>query len=186
MRHVRYLQAGSRDHLEGILWLQRRNVEEALSPEEVVRDGFVTVRHDLSVLTAMNADDPHIVAIDGDRVVGYALVMPPRFERSIPILAPMFDQVRTLRRDGRPLDSFRYFVMGQVCVDRDFRGQGVFGGMFTKMRDCYGTRYDFTLTEVARRNGRSIRAHEKVGFALWHRYTDPHGEEWDLIGWDWR
>ena len=54
------------------------------------------------------------------------------------------------------------------------------------MKALYAPRYDMTITQVARRNGRSVRAHEKVGFELLHRYRDAAGEEWDLIAWDWR
>jgi GNAT superfamily N-acetyltransferase len=183
---VRFAQAAHDGHLGGILDLQQRNLEEVLDPDEVKRDGFVTLRHDLELLREMNGDEPHIVALDGERVVGYALVMATRFEKRLPLIAPMWVQLRSMQRDGRPLESYRFFVMGQVCVDHDYRGRGVFEGLFARMRECYARRYDFTLTVVARRNGRSIRAHEKVGFALWRRYSDAEGEEWDLIGWDWR
>jgi len=46
--------------------------------------------------------------------------------------------------------------------------------------------HDLVITEVARRNGRSIRAHEGVGFELLCRYAHADGAEWDVIGWDWR
>jgi RimJ/RimL family protein N-acetyltransferase len=45
--------------------------------------------------------------------------------------------------------------------------------------------YDFVITEIATRNTRSIRAHEKVGFQLLHRFKDDK-EEWDVVIWDWR
>jgi RimJ/RimL family protein N-acetyltransferase len=44
--------------------------------------------------------------------------------------------------------------------------------------------YDFVLTEIATRNTRSIRAHEKVGFQLLHRFSDEK-EQWDIVVWDW-
>jgi hypothetical protein len=185
-RALRFAQAAGDEQLGQILELQRRNVEEALDPGEVARDGFVTLRHDLPLLREMNAYEPHIVALDAERVVAYALVMGQQFAGRLPLLAPMFDEVRSLRLDGRDLGSYRWFVMGQVCVGQGYRGQGVFEGLYGRMRDCYSARYDFTLTAVARRNGRSIRAHEKVGFSVWRRYTDSVGEEWDVIGWDWR
>lgn len=186
MGNPRCIQATDDRHLQGILDLQQRNLEAILDRESVARDGFVTVRHDLELLREMNDFEPHIIALDDGQVVGYALVMAPHFEHRLPIIAPMFEQMRSLQVDGRALEQWRYFVMGQVCVAAELRGHGVFEGLYAHMRDCYSRRFDFILTEVARRNGRSVRAHEKVGFSVWHSYTDEQGEHWDLIGWDWR
>ncbi len=173
--------------LDQILALQRRYSEDSLDPAEVAADGFVTVRHERELLAAMNAAAAHVVAVSGERVAGYALVMLKCFANRISILEPMFAVMREgLTWDGSPLHQYRYFVMGQVCVDKPFRGQGVFAGMYLKMKELYAGQYDFVVTEIARRNGRSIRAHEKVGFELLHRYRDPDGEEWDLVLWDWR
>lgn len=176
--------AGDGD-LEQVLELQRRNVESALDPREAAAQGFVTVRHDLALLREMNDAAPHVVARGGGRVVGYALVMLRAFEPRIPVLAPMVATLAGLEVRGRPLGELRYFIMGQVCVDAAWRGSGVFGALFDELRRRYAGEFDLIVTEVARRNGRSVRAHEKVGFELLHRYRDPSGEEWDLIAWDW-
>jgi len=186
LSRVSFRAAASEQDLEQILALQRRNFEEVVGPELAARDGFVTVRHDLELLRDMNRAEAHVVAISGDRVVGYALAMRREFEPRVPILAPMVEKLRGLRHGGRAVNDWRYFIMGQVCVDAAFRGQGVFAGLFREMRALYGERYDMVITEVARRNGRSIRAHEKVGFELLHRYTDDAGEVWDVVLWDWR
>lgn len=178
--------AASDSDLAPILALQRRNVEEALDPTEVTAEGFVTVRHDLPLLRAMNRAAAHVVARSCGQVVGYALVMLREFEDRIPILRPMYDMLAHLEYDGAPVDDYRYFIMGQVCIDKPHRGRGIFAEMYRKMCELYSPAYDMTITEVARRNTRSIRAHDKVGFRLLHRYRDPHDEEWDVIVWDWR
>jgi hypothetical protein len=49
----------------------------------------------------------------------------------------------------------------------------------------YGGQFDFTVTEVAARNRRSLRAHARVGFQTLHVYPDATtGEEWDVIALD--
>ena len=184
MGTIHYLQAMTDDHLEQILELQGSNTEAALSREEVAEQGFVTVRHDLDLLREMNRVDQHIIALCDQQVIGYALVMQTEFESRLPVLGPLFDQIRSLSYAGRPVRDYRYFIMGQVCVARPFRGQGVFEGLYQCMGRCYAEQYDFVITEVAARNPRSIRAHEKVGFRLLRRYA--HGEQWDLIYWDWQ
>jgi GNAT superfamily N-acetyltransferase len=186
MPQVQYLQARTERHLEQILELQRSNTETTLGTDAARSQGFVTVRHDLDLLREMNSPDRHIIAIHEQRVVAYALVMQPRFENRLPIIQPLFDQLRTLSYQGRAFEDCRYFVMGQVCVAKAFRGQGVFAGLYRQMSHCYATAYDLVVTEVADRNKRSIRAHEKVGFGVIHQYADPSGERWQLIAWDWR
>ena len=50
------------------------------------------------------------------------------------------------------------------------------------MAGTYGDRFDFTVTEVAARNPRSLRAHARVGFRPLHLYSDATtGEEWHVI-----
>ena len=77
-----------------------------------------------------------------------------------------------------------YFVMGQVCVAKDFRGQQVFSDLYQKMKTEMSSHFDCIVTEIATRNTRSIRAHEKVGFETIHIYEDET-EEWAIVAWDW-
>ena len=46
-------------------------------------------------------------------------------------------------------------------------------------------RFDFTVTEVAARNVRSLKAHARVGFQTLHVYADPTTrEEWHVLALD--
>jgi GNAT superfamily N-acetyltransferase len=186
MKPVSYRTASSDEDLHQILALQQRNLEEGLSPREVRDQGFVTVRHDFALLRSMNDAAPHIIAVSDGQVVGYALVMLRSFRDRIPILQPMFATLGRLTYRERPVNGYHYCIMGQVCIDKPWRGQGVFGGLYQALRRHYSEEYDLVITEVAQRNGRSIRAHEKVGFELLHRYPAADGEVWDLILWDWQ
>ena len=44
----------------------------------------------------MHAIVPGIVAVEGDALAGYALVMPPECRAFIPILVPMFERIDAL------------------------------------------------------------------------------------------
>jgi RimJ/RimL family protein N-acetyltransferase len=75
--------------------------------------------------------------------------------------------------------------MGQVCVAEGYRGRGVFDGMYQKMKEVCRADYDFVITEIAERNTRSIRAHERVGFEILHTFSDAvAGEDWRVVVWD--
>jgi len=68
---------------------------------------------------------------------------------------------------------------------RQRRGQGIFDGLYRATAEQCRDRYDFTVTEVAARNTRSLRAHARAGFETIHVYPDDTtGEEWHVIALD--
>lgn len=172
------------EELRGILELQRLNLARGLSSEEVASQGFVTVTHTLPVLQRLHALAPSVIATLQDRVVGYALVMTRAARAEVPILEPMFRELETLRFRGRPLVEQSFYAMGQVCVARAQRGQGVFDALYAGHREHYQARFECVVTEVATRNLRSLRAHARVGFETLAHYRDAE-DEWAVLAWGW-
>ena len=166
------------EDLPRILALQQKNLARNLSPEEVASQGFVTVEHTPGILRQMHELEPSIVAKDGEGLAGYALVMPRECREFIPVLLPMFERI-----DGLNLGN--YYVMGQVCVAREYRGQGVFDLMFRAHREQLSGKYERIVTEIATRNVRSMRAHGRVGFRVVDRYRDAT-DDWAIVAWDWK
>jgi GNAT superfamily N-acetyltransferase len=180
---IRLTTVSTTDEVRQIAALQAANLASTLSPEAAASQGFVTVRHDLAVLERMNAAAPAIIAKEADRVVGYALVMPREFAADVPILAPLFERLGRLSWRGVPLGtSPRWVVMGQICIAQGYRGRGIFDRLYQAMADACRDRYDFTVTEVAARNMRSLRAHARAGFQTLEIYADAAtGEWWHVI-----
>ncbi|WP_223640070.1 GNAT family N-acetyltransferase [Corallococcus sp. EGB] len=174
----------SREELEQVLALQRRNLPPSLSPEEQHAQGFVTVQHDLATLERMHALIPSIIAVQGADVVAYALVMPRECRPWVPVLDPMFALLEGLEHRGRPLRDQRFYVMGQVCVDKAHRGKGLFDALYHQHREQLRSRFDCVVTEVSVRNARSLRAHARVGFETIHTYRDA-SDTWAVVLWDW-
>ena len=167
------------EELRQILDLQRENRPGRLSTEEIAAEGFVTVEHTLDLLKRMHAIAPSIVARDGASLAGYALVMPLQCRSVIPILEPMFQ-----RLDSLGMAEQRFYVMGQICVAKPWRGKGVFDLLYQAHRRHLRGTFDCSVTEVATRNTRSMRAHQRVGFKVIDRYRDAT-DEWALLRWDW-
>jgi len=174
-----------RTELEQILALQRGNLKQSLSDEEMRSQGFVTVLHDLPALERMHELAPSIIARQGGELVAYALTMPRECRTLMPVLVPMFELFDTLQYRGKPLKDYRFYVMGQICIDKAHRGRGLFERLYDKHRELYQPRFDFIITEVSARNPRSMRAHERVGFQTVHTYRDET-DEWAVVLWDWR
>lgn len=178
---ILFTVAKSEEELRQILALQELNYRANVSLEEAVSQGFVSIKHEFSLLKDMNVDYPHIIAKSGGEVIGFALVMLRKFGNKIDVLLPMFERINVLDWQGKSMADSSYFIMGQVCVAKDFRGKGVFAGLYAEMKKRMKGDFDYLVTEVASRNTRSMRAHEKVGFKLMLNYTVEEGEEWNIV-----
>lgn len=172
---VIYKQADSLKELEQILELQQRNLPKNISEDESTREGFVTVEHTLNLLKSMNDVCGHIIAVDDGQVVGYALCMHPQFAEDIEVLRPMFREI------DKALESkVNYMAMGQICVAKSHRGQGIFRKLYQTMQEKLPDDFDTIITEVDGKNKRSLAAHTAIGFQELKRYQSLH-KEWVII-----
>ena len=176
---MNYGVANTDNDLLQILDLQAINLPSNISEEEAQSQGFVTVHHDFDLLKKMNAPYPHIVARDSDRIIGYTLVMLRSFEKEIPVLIPMFQQIDAIIFDNKKLGNAKYFVMGQVCIDKAYRGRSIFAGLYNEMKKRMSPFFEYIITEVDKRNIRSLRAHEKVGFKNVLEYSTE--KDWVIL-----
>jgi hypothetical protein len=169
-----------------IIDLQQLNLPQNLSAEQKTSQGFVTVVHSFATLKKMNNAEPSIVAKDGEEVIGYLLAMTTLARHDIPVLVPMFQAFDEVLYDGRKISSFKYLVVGQVCIAAGYRGRGILDDCYGAYKKHFENTYDFAITEIHTANRRSISAHARIGFKLIHTYTDPHGDTWEIVIWDWR
>jgi hypothetical protein len=176
--------AESDAELAQILQLQQANHFNSLTEEDKKLSGFVTVQHDLDLLRKMNVAAKQIIAIDEGIVVGYALVMLKEFKELIPVLQPMFDLFNQLTYLDNPLRAYSYYVMGQICIAPNHRGQGIFEKLYWKHREAYSNLFDLCLTEISQSNLRSMKAHLNVGFKTIHSFQDET-DYWNIMLWDW-
>ncbi|WP_343488159.1 GNAT family N-acetyltransferase [Allomuricauda sp. d1] len=172
---VVYKQASTESDLRQILALQQRNLPKNLSQEEIKQEGFLTVEHDFELLKKMNDKCAHTIATIDDKVIAYLLSMHPKFAEEIAVLKPMFAEITKVVSK-----SERYIIMGQVCVAKSHRGQGIFRGLYTHMQQFLQPTYTKIITEVDVKNSRSMQAHKAMGFVELKRY-EADGKEWSLI-----
>jgi GNAT superfamily N-acetyltransferase len=171
------------EDLQAILRLQRRNLASVLTDAETRDEGFVTVQHSLEVLKKMHALAPSVIVRDGADLAGYALVAPRACRDFLPALGPMFDCFESLAWRGRPLSQHRFYVMGQICVAKPYRGRGVFQELYRRHAALYGPQHDLVVTEISARNTRSARAHAKLGFVELGQHRETT-DDWSIVGWD--
>lgn len=181
---ITYSTAATDEDLRQIIALQRQNLYKNTPAEYQKDQGFTTVEHSFETLKEMNTALPQIIAKDGNTLVGYALVMPRTFGKLVPELVPMFDIVAELDWEGKTIGEQRFYVMGQICVAESHRGQGIFDGLYAAHKKYFSVDFDICVTEVAVRNTRSQRAHERVGFRTIYTYED-YTDVWNVVVWDW-
>ena len=156
---IYYAKVKNDKELLEILELQKKNLPENLSAIEKEKQGFVTVKHSFNILKKMNDACKHTIAKYNDKVVGYALSMTKDFASDIEVLKPMFVEI------SDAISKENYIVMGQICIDKRFRGQGLFKGLYNFMKtETCALNYTKIITEIDINNSRSIKAHKSLGF----------------------
>ena len=181
-----YTTAQTNNEIRQILELQKINLPQNLTDEQMASQGFVTVNHSFVTLKKMNTTEQSIIAKDNDRVIGYLLAMTSESKNDIPVLIPMFDAFDKVVYDNKKISEYKYLVVGQVCIAEAWRGQGILDNCYAAYKKHFRNKYDFAITEISVKNKRSIYAHKRIGFDTIHIYQDPKGNEWSIVLWDWR
>lgn len=171
---IEYKSTSSSKEIEEIIQLQQDNLFENVSEEERTQQGFVTVKHSFDQLMLWHENKPHTIAVGEGKVIGYAISMLHEYREEVPVLVPMFEKI-----DQNISSDLKYIVMGQICIHKDYRGKGIFRGLYQKMQEvCVD--YDWIITEVDTTNQRSIKAHKAIGFQELISY-ESQNQTWSLI-----
>ncbi|MDB5230802.1 MAG: hypothetical protein JWN76_1607 [Chitinophagaceae bacterium] len=170
--------------LQQIHQLNQRNLKQNLSLQEIKEQGFVTWLYSPGLLKDMHNLAPSIIVKDNESVVGYALVTLKESRAFHADIKMMLQHLEQIIYQGKTFSSHNYYVMGQVCIDKKYRSQGIFQMLYEQHRKSYSNRFDMVVTEVSTSNLRSQKAHEKVGFKTIHTYFDAK-DTWNVIVWDW-
>lgn len=181
---VDIVRVSTQADLDGILSLHKANLIKNLTKEEMELEGFVTVEFDAELLRIMHAISPSVIAKDGDMVVGYVLVITKELYGKHQLLDEMFNKMDAIQYGGGFMKDSEYVLIGQLCVDKAYRGQGIVQRMYSFKRSQLESRYACCCTNVAITNPRSLKAHIKSGFRV-IKNTTYNGIEFDIIHWDW-
>lgn len=170
--------------LAGIKKLQNENLRSIISQDERDREGFVTAEYTLEFLQRMHDEEPSVIAKDGDQVVGYVLAATREAGRQHALLSYLFDVIDTKLYGGKSLRNIHYVVVGQLCVGKGYRGQGLVQRMYDLYRSELSGKYSCCLTDIDEANPRSLKAHLKSGFQVLDT-LHYEGSNWHIVIWDW-
>jgi ribosomal protein S18 acetylase RimI-like enzyme len=170
--------------LEGIKKLQQENLKKTVGDTEALTEGFVTAEYTMEFLERMHSERPSIIAKDGDRIAGYALaaVKAIRFEHEL--LGDLFNTIDKTLYKNHLLKDAKYVVVGQLCVSKNYRGLGLVQRIYQQFKHILSADFDYCITDVAKDNPRSMKAHLNSGFQIIDT-LQYGGLEWDIVLWDW-
>ncbi|MDC1162265.1 GNAT family N-acetyltransferase [Tenacibaculum sp.] len=170
-----FKRTSNNQELAQIIDLQKQNLPVNLSDIEKKEQGFLTVQHNIDILTKMHLKHPHTIATHENKVIGYALSMSSTFRYDIQILKPMFIEI-----DNSLKSNEKFIIMGQICIDKNYRGKGIFRGLYNKMKDSFSHNYQSIITEIDSLNIRSLKAHKAIGFKNLTTYKSKE-QLWEIV-----
>jgi ribosomal protein S18 acetylase RimI-like enzyme len=179
---IKFERAITDDSLWQILDLQKRNLRKNLSEEEIKSQGFLTAEHSFEALKQINDTEPAIVATHHGKVIAYAIAMKKEAAVGMTVFDDLFKTVESLSFKGNPMSSFKYIFVGQLCVDKGFRGQNLVERLYAFYKEQLKHKYDFAITDISENNPRSIKAHQKSGFEIINTFFDNFtGSNWCIV-----
>jgi predicted GNAT superfamily acetyltransferase len=173
------------EEIEGIKRLQTANLRKNLSKEEIEKEGFVTAEYTLEFLELMNRIEPSIIAVQGDNLVGYAMVATKALLGRHKLLDDLFSKIDSFIFKGHALKKRNYVVVGQLCVAKSHRGKGISKKMYDFYKSVLSEKFEYCLTDVQISNPGSIKAHLKSGFQILGDLSYG-GADWKIVIWDWQ
>ncbi len=182
---VQITRVSEPQELIGIQALQAENLRKHIDAAEAASQGFLMAEYSLEFLQSMHQAAPSIIAKDGNKVVGYALVATQAVRAEHELLADLFNTIDKTLFEGKTLAHASYVVVGQLCVSKNYRGQGLVQALYGHFRECLESEYDFCITDVAQANTRSLKAHKNTGYQVIDTLSYG-GIGWDIVLWDWR
>ena len=183
---INYTTSETDQEFAEIIDLQKENLPQNLTKSEMRQQGFVTVSHSMDDLRKMNKYEHNLVIKDDNKIEGYILAMTKKSKLDIPILIPMFNNLDKIQYKEKLVSAFNYIVVGQVCIHKDYRGQGLFDKGYDAYKNHFKDKYDFVITSIAKTNMRSMNAHKRIGFVELHSFFDLQNVEWSIVAWDWQ
>lgn len=183
---IDYSIVNTEEELKGIHSLLESNLAINVPDEVEDKEGFLTVAYSFEDLKRMHEVEPAIIAKNKDQVIAYVLALNPVIKNDFPILVPLLELFDSINYEGRSVSTYHYLIIGQACIEKNYRGKGVFKKIYAAYHARFRDKYDFAISEIATRNERSMNAHRRIGFIPVHEYTGPDGVQWTVVIFDWK
>jgi len=179
---IKFERAVEDQSLVQILKLQSQNLKENLSQEERDSQGFVTAKHTFEQLKEINLKENAVIATSYGKVIAYAIAMRRETGKGMPVFDRLFEEVDKIKIGEMKFTHFPYIFVGQLCIAKEFRGQGLVEKLYAFFSAEMQNKYDFIVTDISQENPRSLKAHEKSGYKKIQHFFDFYNNSyWDIV-----
>ena len=147
--------------MEGVMALLKANHVSNMTEEEK-KNGFVTTNlTEEQFVRLVEEEDGVTIAKDGDKIVAFALAASWDYWKEWPLFQYMIELLPQNTYNGETLSTTNSYQYGPVCVDKDYRGQGIFEQVFFASLANMEKRFPYMITFVNKVNPRSYAAHTR-------------------------
>jgi GNAT superfamily N-acetyltransferase len=166
--------------IDNIVLLQEKYLVTNM-PESEKNQGFVTTPFSIEQIKFEIAEDSLFVAEADNKIVAYVFVGTWDFFSQWKIFALMAENLPNIKFENKVLDRTTSFQYGPICIDADYRGQGLFEQLFETMRKTLNKRFPVGVTFINKLNKRSFEAHtKKLGLIVVDEFSFNQNEYYTL------
>lgn len=152
---------------EGVKSLLKANHVDSLTEEEK-KEGFVTTNLTDEQLEELIVKEKGVtIAVDDGNVVAFALAAPWEYWSVWPLFQHMINIMREYEFEDKALDDKYTYQYGPICIEKSYRGTGLFKKVFDYSLKTMEDRFPVMVTFVNKKNPRSHGAHTgKAGMTI--------------------
>lgn len=144
--------------MEGIISLLKKNHADYIEDKS---EGFVTTNiTDEQLKRLIEVENGVVIAENDGKIIAFAFAAPWKYWSEWPFFSYMIEILPEFSFDGKVLSSETSYQYGPVCIDKDYRGEGIFEKVFEKSLSSMN-RFPVMVTFINKINPRSYAAHTK-------------------------
>lgn len=166
----------------GVTQLQKKYHISTISEEDKA-DGFVTTLFtDEQFKDLIEKENGLAIALDGDKVVAYAMAASWQYWAAWPLFRYMINDLPNTKYQDIVLSTNNSYQYGPICIDKKYRSTEVLPNLFEFSRLQMKDRYPVLITFINQINGRSYNAHvNNLGLEVIKPF-DFNGNHYYLLG----
>jgi hypothetical protein len=155
------LKLATIDNIDEVLCLHYRYQIDSINEEDKA-DGFITTAFTKAHLTRLiEVENGLFIACVNNKIIAYVMAASWDFWSQWPMFQFMIENLHDSLDREQHITKENSYQYGPVCVDKIFRGQGVFESIFNFSLQEMSKRYPIMVTFINKVNLRSYEAHTK-------------------------
>lgn len=146
-------------------------------------DGFVTTDFTHEQLTRLIEQENGIcVAKIDDQIIAYVMTASWSFWEEWPLFSHMSKELPALTYKNHNLNTSNSYQYGPICIDKTYRGLGIFEKIFYYSLEHMSQRYPVMVSFINKTNKRSFSAHiNKLGLDIINDFHFNNNSYYEVV-----